>query len=67
MPAMSHALGPAAVLAVAAELYGRRPEARLLAVRGRDFSVGAELSRRACGDLDLALVFLEAFLKGLRS
>ena len=67
MPAMSHALGPAAVLALAAGLYGRRPEARLLAVRGRDFGVGEGLTRRARADLDLALIFLAAFLKGLRS
>jgi hydrogenase maturation protease len=67
LPAMSHSLGPAAVLAVAAGLYGKRPEARLLAVRGRDFSVGEGLTRRAEGDLILALAFLEAFVKGVRS
>jgi hydrogenase maturation protease len=67
IPALSHALGPAAVLAVAAALYGRRPEARVLAIRGRDFSVGEGLTRRAETDLDLALLFIEAFLKGLRS
>lgn len=67
VPAMSHALGPAAVLAVAAALYGKRPEARLLAVRGRDFSVGEGLSPRAEADLGLALIFLVSYLKGLRS
>ncbi len=67
MPAMSHALGPAAILAVADGLYGKRPEARLLAVHGHDFSVGEGLSRRAEGDLDLAMTFLEAFVKGVRS
>ncbi len=67
MPAMSHALGPAAVLAVAAGLYGKRPEARLLAIRGRDFSVGEGLTRRAEADLALAMDFLEAFVKGVRS
>ncbi len=66
MPAMSHALRPAAVLALAEELYGKRPEARLLAIRGHDFSVGEGLTRRAEGHLALALIFLEAFLKGLR-
>ena len=66
MPAMSHALGPAAVLAVAAELYGKRPEARLLAIRGHDFSIGEGLTRRAEGNLALALAFLEAFVKGVR-
>ena len=67
MPAMSHALGPSAVLALAAELYGKRPEARLLAIRGHDFSVGEGLTRRAEGHLALALIFLGAFLKGLRT
>jgi len=67
VPALSHALSPAAVLAVTAELYGRRPEARLLAVRGHDFSVGEGLTRRAEADLDQAVIFLDAFLKGLRS
>ncbi|MGB8957454.1 MAG: hydrogenase maturation protease [Candidatus Aminicenantales bacterium] len=66
MPALSHALRPATVLALAAELYGKRPEARLLAIRGHDFSVGEGLTRRAEGHLALALIFLEAFLKGLR-
>lgn len=63
---MSHALGPAAVLALAAELYGKRPEARLLAIRGHRFSIREGLTRRAEGNLALALIFLEAFLKGLR-
>jgi hypothetical protein len=67
MPAMSHALGPAAVLAVTAALYGKRPEARLLAIRGHDFSVGEGLTRRAEGNLALAMAFLEAFVKGVRS
>jgi hydrogenase maturation protease len=66
MPVLSHALAPAAVLALAAELYGRRPQARIMAVRGHDFSVGEGLTRRAAAHLDLALIFLEAFLKGLR-
>ncbi len=67
LPAMSHALGPAAVLALTETLYGRRPEARLLAIRGHDFSVGEGLTRRAEGHLALALIFLEAFLKGVRT
>jgi len=67
MPAMSHALGPAAVLAVTAGLYGKRPEARLLAIRGHDFSVGEGLTRRAEGDLALAMIFLDTFVRGVRS
>jgi len=67
VPAMSHALGPAAVLAVAAELYGKTPDARLLAVRGHRFSVGEGLSAKAEADLALALEFLDGFLKEARS
>jgi hydrogenase maturation protease len=63
MPALSHALGPAAVLAIAAALYGKTPEARVLAVRGHSFAVGEGLTERAGRDLDLALEFLVAFLK----
>jgi hydrogenase maturation protease len=67
VPAMSHTFGPGAVLALAAELYGKRPAALLLAVRGHDFSIGEGLTTRAQADLGLALIFLEAFLKGLRA
>jgi len=67
LPAMSHALGPAAVLALAAGLYGKRPEARLLAIRGRRFGVGEGLTAEAELDLALALAFLEEYLKGRRS
>jgi hydrogenase maturation protease len=66
MPAMSHALGPEAVLAVAAELYGKTPDARLLAIRGERWTVGEGLSAKAERNLDLALEFLESFLKGAR-
>jgi hydrogenase maturation protease len=67
LPAMSHALGPEAVLAVAAGLYGKRPEAWILAVRGRRFGVGEGLTEEAGRNLELALAFLADFLKGLRS
>lgn len=63
---MSHALDPAAVLALAAALYGKKPEAWLLAVRGHSFAVGEGLTERGERDLGLALGFLEAFLKGER-
>jgi hypothetical protein len=67
LPAMSHSLGPEAVLAVARELYGKRPAARLLAIRGHRFTIGEGLSGKAERDLALALEFLEAFLKGDRT
>jgi hydrogenase maturation protease len=66
LPALSHALGPAAVLAVAERLYGQKPEARLLAVRGHSFAVGEGLTAKAARDLDKALAYLEAFLKEFR-
>ncbi len=66
LPAMSHSLTPGAVLALAADLYGKSPDARLLAVRGRSFAVGEGLTARAEADLERALAFLVAFLKGDR-
>jgi hydrogenase maturation protease len=65
-PPMSHTLGPEAVLAVAAELYGSRPEAWLLAVRGHRWTIGEGLSAKAEKNLELALGFLEKFLKEVR-
>jgi len=64
MPAMSHALRPEAVMAIAAELYGKTPDARLLAIRGKRWEVGEGLSAEAEANLALALKFLEGFLKG---
>jgi hydrogenase maturation protease len=63
LPAMSHAMGPGAVLGICAELYGRKPEAHLLAVRGRRWDVGEGLTPGAKKDLDEAVLFLERFLK----
>ena len=65
-PPMSHALGPAAVLAVAAELYGRTPEAWVLAVRGHRWTIGEGLSAKAEANLALAVAFLEGRLRGAR-
>jgi hydrogenase maturation protease len=64
MPAMSHALRPEAVMAIAAELYGKAPDARLLAIRGKRWEVGEGLSAEAEANLAQALEFLEGFLKG---
>jgi Ni,Fe-hydrogenase maturation factor len=66
VPALSHALRPEAVLAVTAGLYGKTPDARLLAIRGRRFTIGEGLSAEAEQDLGMALAFLEDFLKGVR-
>jgi len=67
MPAMSHSLGPGTVLALAESLYGRAPEAYMLAVRGHAWSLGEGLSARAKADLDRALSFLVKFLRERRS
>lgn len=64
MPAMTHSLGPGAVLALAESLYGRTPAAYMLAIRGHAWSLGEKLSARAEADLARALEFLEKFLRG---
>jgi hydrogenase maturation protease len=63
MPPMSHALMPEAVLAITAELYDRRPDARLLAIGGQGWDIGEGLTERAERNLAQALEFLEGFLK----
>jgi Ni,Fe-hydrogenase maturation factor len=65
-PAMSHALGPEAVLAIAADLYGKTPEAWVLAVRGHRWTIGEGLSAKAEKNVALALDFLEKFLREAR-
>lgn len=66
MPAMTHSIGPGAVLAIAESLYGRNPEAYLLAIRGHAWSLGEGLSKRAEADLGRALEFLTKFLQDRR-
>lgn len=66
IPAMSHALSPGAVLAIAAELYGRAPEAWILAIRGHRWTIGEGLSAQAEANLALALEFLEQRLREAR-
>jgi len=58
----THALSPAAVLALAEELYGRAPQAFLLAIRGYDFDLGEGLSPQAAANLEAALALLADFL-----
>jgi hydrogenase maturation protease len=59
----THELSPAAVLALCEELYGRRPEAWILAVRGYDWDIGEGLSPHAEINLSAALAFLLGRLK----
>ena len=66
VPAMTHSLGPGAVLALAESLYGRTPAAYMLAIRGHAWSLGEKLSARAKADLERALEFLVRFLRERR-
>lgn len=55
----SHALGPAALLAVYQQVYAQpAPPAFMLAVRGNDFDLGRSLSSDARRHLDEAFAFL---------
>jgi hydrogenase maturation protease len=65
VPAMTHSLGPGAVMALTRELYGKAPEAWLLGIRGRRWEMGEGLSPQAADDLDEAVAFLTKFLAGL--
>lgn len=59
----THALNPAAVLAVYEEFYGiPSPESCLLTIRGERFDLGDDLSETAKASLDAALAFLAAHL-----
>jgi hypothetical protein len=62
VPAMTHAIGPGAVLALCAALYGLKPEARLLAIRGHRWGVGEGLTPRAERNLAAAIRSLERFV-----
>ena len=61
-PPTSHSLGPAAVLSLCSTLYGRTPEAHLLAIRGYDWEIGGGLSPRAEANLGQAVEFVGRFI-----
>ncbi len=61
----THALAPAAVLALCHELYGRVPRAYTLAIRGYDWEVGEGLSEGAERNLAAALDMLSDFVASL--
>jgi len=61
----SHALSPAAVLETFERVTGRSaPEARILAVRGESFELGAPLTTRARANLEAAWAKLLELLDG---
>jgi len=61
----THTMAPASVLALCEELYGRRPKAYLLAIRGYEWEITEELSQSAAENLAGTLGFLKGFLAGL--
>jgi hydrogenase maturation protease len=64
VPFGSHGIEPPALLALTRELFGRAPEAWVLAIRGYDFEGFEErLSERAAANLAAALEFIEPVLR----
>jgi hydrogenase maturation protease len=59
----THELSPAAVLALCEELYGRRPKAWTLGMRGYEWNIGEGLSPQAEINLSAALAYLVGRLK----
>ncbi len=59
----THELSPAAVLALCEELYGKRPLAWTLAIRGYAWDLDEGLSPRAEINLSAALAFILGRLK----
>ena len=53
----SHALSPSELLANYRRLFGPPPDAFLLAIGGKDFELGSDLSQEAAQNLDAALHF----------
>lgn len=63
VPMATHALSPAALLAVYRRIHGAdAPASFLLGIRGYEFELGAPLSERARANLDAALAMLEHWL-----
>ena len=62
----THAMPPESVLALADELYGARPPAWLLAIRGEAWEPNAALSAAALAHLAAAREFLQAWLRNER-
>jgi len=58
----THELRPGAVLALCEELYGRRPSAFVLAIKGYEWDLREGLSTRAEKNLAAALDFLVKWL-----
>jgi len=61
----THSMAPASLLALCEELYGKRPKAYLLAIRGYEWEIKEGLSERAARTLASSIGFLRGFLAGL--
>jgi hydrogenase maturation protease len=62
---LSHALSPAELLGVYRRVHGvASPPAKLLAIRGTEFTLGAPISPAACANLEAAVHYLTAGVLG---
>ena len=59
----THEMAPDSILALCQELYGRRPQAYILAIRGYDWDIREALSDAADKNLARAIDLLKIFLK----
>ena len=60
----SHSLSPAAVIALATQLYDAQPEAWAATVTGQDFDHGESLSRAVAAALPSLVTRIEALVRG---
>ncbi|HAL91760.1 MAG TPA: hypothetical protein DCM68_01890, partial [Verrucomicrobia bacterium] len=61
----THAMSPESVLALADELYGEKPPAWMLAIRGQAWEPNETPTPAALSHLAAALDFLRAWLRGM--
>ncbi len=59
----THAMSPESVLALCRDLYGERPAARLLTIRGYSWEPNEAMTARARGNLDAAKAWLTPLLE----
>ncbi|MBP8128744.1 MAG: hydrogenase maturation protease [Candidatus Hydrogenedentes bacterium] len=58
----SHSVSPESVLAIAAEHFGRAPEAWVLGIRGYAFEFAEGLTEQALGNFDKAFSFIRSWI-----
>lgn len=62
----SHSVGPESVLAICEEHFSPAPKAWILGIRGYDFALGEGLTAHAEKNLEEALDFVRALIRGWR-